>query len=125
MKAWDTDDVILGRDLRQRLNDLLVDSGSCRVVDDPDVHSIEVELRRHRGAAYLAIPRAAWALAHPEDHLTPDEVAIHSCENTGANGTKMCANPAHLVKGSKKDRARARDLRAKGFFKEERYLEAA
>lgn len=119
----DTDLISLNRKLRDQLSDSLIESGGCLIVKSPHLRTLPVRLRTgHRYSATkhpkMQITRIAWAIANPRDHLTVDEYAVHICENTGSDGRPLCANGAHLRKGTKTDMQHAQALRAKGFFKE-------
>ena len=117
----DTDTVLFDKALRARLEESLTECGSCLIVRSPHVRSLPVRVkgwrylpRGHR--AYMSIVRIAWRFANPTGRLGPTDFAVHTCTNTGQDGRPLCANGAHLRKGTKEDVERARVLRAKGFF---------
>ena len=64
----------------------------------------------------MSVTRIAWAVANPQDHLAADDYAIHICQNTGTNGTKLCCRGDHLKKGTVEDKQIAEAARAKGFL---------
>jgi hypothetical protein len=113
----DTDLIALDRELHRRLADQLVPLGSCLVVANRHTKSIYVTHRvgRTHGTFFASIVRVAWALAHPEDHLTEEEFAVHTCQNTGGDAP-LCCLDEHLRKGTRDDWNVARAARKRGFL---------
>lgn len=119
----DTDVIALDRELRRALDEIAEPHGSCLLVSSVHTRTLPVRLRvghRYRKVdkPKMSVSRIAWALANPHDHLGVDDYAVHTCENTGADGLPLCINGAHLRKGERDDLHHAKALRAKGFFKE-------
>jgi len=112
MDTRDTDEMYLDRDVRARLEESLVADGTCLLFESTSA-TIFVRARGYHGMVRACPSRVAWALANPQDHLQRDELAIHTCQNTGANGTKLCCNEAHLIKGRNSEKTIARRARAK------------
>lgn len=116
----DTDAICLDRELRRQLEGQLIESGSCHIVENHHTRSLTVRLRcRHtrRGETpRMSIIRIAWAFANPNDHLTEEEFAVHTCQNTGDDETPICCNGAHLRKGTRDDVLIANAARKKGFL---------
>src|SRR5262245_14045867 len=121
MEVRDTDLVNFTRDLRIRLEESLTEDGACRVVIAARIKTLPVTLRasnhlRRRHPAQMAITRIAWAFANPHDHMTASEVAVHTCQNTGTNGTRLCCRGDHLKKGTREDKEIAEAARRRGFL---------
>jgi hypothetical protein len=119
MDVRDTDLVSLSRDLNDRLAACLVEEGRCLVAASPHIRSLPVRLRvghRYARNPKMSLSRIAWAFANPHDHLTADDYAIHTCQNTGKNGSKLCCRGEHLKKGTREDKEIAEAARAKGFL---------
>lgn len=121
MEIRDTDTVIIDSELRRKLADYVTvdEVTGCHIVSIAEMRSLQVRpkfWRYARSKAWMAVTRVAWALANPRDHMTANEFAVHTCNNTGMNGRTLCANGAHLRKGCREDIQHAKALRAKGFF---------
>ena len=121
MDVRDTDTVLFDKDLRVRLEESLVEFGSCLVVSSPHLRSLPVRVKGWRylprtRRAYMSIVRVAWRFANPTGHLTPNDFAVHTCQNTGRDGRPICCRGTHLKKGTRDDIEIAAAARAKGFL---------
>ena len=96
----------LNRELEHRLREATgaALASGCWPYDPEKKRQIEVEM--NGGARTKAsVMRIVWALARVGQHLTKHDEALHSCGNTGAEGTDCCCvNPDHIMKGDQKVR---------------------
>lgn len=116
----DTDHLRDTRQLQRQLEE--------RCVPTPDgcllYPETSIMVRTRDGFHATSPARVAWALAHPEDHLGPRDLAVHRCifgtnHKDGHGDPRVCCNPAHIKKGDHTDvvvmkKARARRLVLQG-----------
>lgn len=92
----------LERELRDHTGDAI--EGGCLPYDPDKSRKIDAEMNGGQVVG-VSVMRIVWALAHPGQHLTKTDEALHACGNTGDPGTACCCvNPEHIMKGDKKVR---------------------
>lgn len=81
--------------------------------------AINVRLAGYKLTRQLSPARVAWAIANTHDHLGTHDYAVHTCQfgtNHTDGDTRVCIEPAHLIKGIHKDIAYMKHRRALGDF---------
>lgn len=95
-RRHDTDQLLLTRAVRDRVFDQCDERGAC-ILYRTDGRQIVVPTRA-RGKALVSIRRVAYALTHPQDHVSVQEEVTVTCEHQGDPHTGDGTCIAHLQK---------------------------
>lgn len=99
-RAIDTDRLILNKRVADWISEHTEEHGDCRIFR-PEPGWSHIRVAGRDGETHgVSVRRVAFALAHPETHVSADEDVCVTCGHVGneRTGEGCCLNPDHLIK---------------------------